>query len=174
MRFSKLSICFVELGMGNVVGEWIKKFSGRVSKPLLFQRPLHFSLAPPSNEIFSDPPPFKYIYFYHTYHNYHNYYKKRDRKSPPFFLETLEIWPSPTLKKNPISTLGYILALKRNYVCLMCCNKLSSIYIAILNFKFISRPTLFVGKHSGGLYAIPTLVDEKSVVVDVRIILSLW
>lgn len=29
------------------------------------------------------------------------------------------------------------------------------------------RPTLYIGKHSGGLYAMPTLVDEKTVVIDV-------
>lgn len=31
----------------------------------------------------------------------------------------------------------------------------------------ISRPTLFIGKNQGGLYALPAMVDEKSVIVDV-------
>lgn len=35
--------------------------------------------------------------------------------------------------------------------------------------ELVLKPTLFVGKHNGGLYAIPTLVDENSVVVDPKI-----
>lgn len=80
----KIKYLFCRIGHGQCSWRVNAKFSSGVSKPLLFQRPLHFSLAPLLTKFSLTTPP-KYIYFYHTYHNYHNYYKKRDRKSPPFF-----------------------------------------------------------------------------------------
>ncbi|XP_065065505.1 serine/threonine-protein kinase/endoribonuclease IRE1-like [Rhopilema esculentum] len=37
--------------------------------------------------------------------------------------------------------------------------------------ELVLKPTLFIGKHQGGLYALPSMVDDKSVVVDPKILL---
>eukprot|EP00794_Sanderia_malayensis_P009072 gene9072-10040_t len=37
--------------------------------------------------------------------------------------------------------------------------------------ELVLKPTLFIGKHLGGLYAIPSMVDEKSVIIDPKILL---
>lgn len=37
--------------------------------------------------------------------------------------------------------------------------------------ELVLKPTLYIGKHSGGLYAMPTLVDEKTVVIDPKLLM---
>lgn len=41
-----------------------------------------------------------------------------------------------------------------------------------MSYYYHFRPTLFIGKHSGGLYALPSLVDEATVSIDVRVFFS--
>ena len=38
-----------------------------------------------------------------------------------------------------------------------------------MSYYYHFRPTLFIGKHSGGLYALLSLVDEATVSIDVRV-----
>ena len=40
-------------------------------------------------------------------------------------------------------------------------------------FQFSARPTLYIGEHAGGLYALPSLVEEGSPLVEVNIQLFL-
>ncbi|XP_065660136.1 serine/threonine-protein kinase/endoribonuclease IRE1 isoform X2 [Hydra vulgaris] len=37
--------------------------------------------------------------------------------------------------------------------------------------EFVLKPTLYIGKHNGGLYAIPSLVDETNVVIDPKMLM---
>ena len=41
--------------------------------------------------------------------------------------------------------------------------------MSVMSYYYNFRPTLFIGKHSGGLYALPSLVDEATVSIDVRV-----
>ena len=39
--------------------------------------------------------------------------------------------------------------------------------------QFSTRPTLYIGEHAGGLYALPSLIEEGSPLVEVNIQLFL-
>lgn len=48
-------------------------------------------------------------------------------------------------------------------------NSICFITVFYLRYLFHSRPTLYIGEHAGGLYALPSLVEEGSPLVEVRI-----
>ena len=46
-------------------------------------------------------------------------------------------------------------------------------FVLFFFHQFSTRPTLYIGEHAGGLYALPSLIEEGSPLVEVNIQLFL-
>ena len=47
------------------------------------------------------------------------------------------------------------------------------LFCSVFFHQFSTRPTLYIGEHAGGLYALPSLIEEGSPLVEVNIQLFL-
>lgn len=43
------------------------------------------------------------------------------------------------------------------------------LFCSVFFHQFSTRPTLYIGEHAGGLYALPSLIEEGSPLVEVNI-----